>query len=114
MVRRVVGAGDHDAAIRLRRLRREVKHRRRPAADPMDGEAGRHQPGDEGAFQGGGAQPSVVAHHHLPAAGAHDPRAEGTPDGVCIGLCQRLANDAADVIFAKNARVELVGSAHGT
>ncbi len=106
IVRRVVRAGDLQAAVGAQVMHGEVHHRRRPHADLQDLQPGRHEAGAGGGGELGRAQPAVIAQHDLPAAGGHDHGAEGLADGARVGGVQRGADDAANVVLAQERGVE--------
>ena len=108
VVRRIVRAGDLDAAVGIEVVDGEIEHRRRRHADVGDVDAGGRQAFDAGGGQFGRAQPAVIAQRHAATALAADHRAEGAADGARVGGMHRVADDAADVVLAQDGGVELV------
>src|SRR5690606_14189610 len=54
------------------------------------------------------ADPAVIADRDLPAAGPPEQRREAAPDRARVLGPQRLADDAANIVFPKDRGVELV------
>src|SRR5688572_29474866 len=55
------------------------------------------------------ADPPVVSDRHQLAACAPQQRGEAAPDRACVVGAERLADHAADVVFAQDGGVEAVG-----
>ena len=108
MVGRVVRAGDHDAAIDLERRRGVIEHRGRPAADAHDVGAALGEPLDKRGFEFGRGQPAVIADRSAPPAGLRQDLGEHPAQGMGIGREQGRADNAADVVFAQDRRIETV------
>src|SRR5471032_2036416 len=108
-IRWIVRTGDHDPAVRLEMPNREVEHRRGGQADSHHVDAGRGQAVDAGLGKLGRAQPAIVPQRHPLAAVATNHGAEGPADRTRIGDMQGIADDAADVVFTQDRRIELMG-----
>jgi len=108
IVRRVVRAGNHDARVEAQMVHGEIEHRRRPEADARHVDAGGGKPFHQRRLEAGRAQPAVTAHRRAPPAAPRQHGAEGAAEGGRIRLRQRLADDAARVVFPEEARVEVV------
>ena len=106
----IVAAGDLDAAVHLLgRGLGVVEHRRRPHADPAHVAAARGEPFDQRVLEHRRADPAVVADRHQLAAGAPQQGAEAAPDRARVVGAERFADDPADVVFAQDGGMELVG-----
>ena len=68
---------------------------------------------DQRAFQNGRADPAIIADRHCPPACAHHHRAETTADCAGIVCLQRFADNAANIIFAQNGRIERMAHFRG-
>jgi hypothetical protein len=108
VVRRVVAAGDHRGAVRLQRVVGEIQHRRRHQPDADHFQPAGPQPGDQLRLQVGRGQAPVIADRHRLAPGPDQHRAEAAADRERILRRERLADDAADVVFAQYGGVEVV------
>ena len=109
----IVGPGDHDGAVGLLGGGGVVEHRRRPAADPQCLDPAGLQAVDQRLFKFRAGQPAIVADRDPLAAALGNDRAENPSDGKGIGRVQGAPDDAADVVFAQNGRVEAVREGHG-
>ena len=111
VVGRVVAAGDHDAAAGLQVLRREIEDGARYPSDVDDVAAALAQPLDERRAQLRTGVPPVAAHDKRPRAPAvclGADRAADPPDDV---RGQGIADDAPDVVGAKDMRGKWVAHA---
>ena len=75
---------------------------------------GRNQSFDQSLFQFHGAETAVIADAYPLTAAPDHHGTEAAPDGLGIGGGQRLADDAADVIFTQNGAVELMSFTHAS
>ncbi len=112
MLRRIVRAGHHDAAVDVQGIGGEVEHRRRSPADVEHREAAVDQALGHRVGQLGRGDPTVIAKRHLRAAVAGQDGAEGPAEMVGVLRAQRLADDAADIVLAQDRRIEIVASRH--
>ena len=106
VVGRVVRARHHDPAIDRERRRREIEHRRRPEADAHHVDAGARQALDQRRLELGRGQPPVTADRDALAAGLGQHRGKARPMARASAAEQGLADDAADVVFAQDRRIE--------
>ncbi len=108
MVRRIMRAGDHDAGIRLQRMDRVIQRRAGPAADPQGDQPRGGEPFDQRRLEFRRGDPAVVTDRDVAAAAARHDGAEAAPQRVGVAGAQRLAHDAADIVFAQDNRGETV------
>ena len=106
VVGRIVAAGDHHGTVSRQPGVGVIQHRRRAAADAQRLDPGGTQAVRQGRLERGARQPAVIADGDRAAAGARHQRAETASDGECVGVRQRAAHRAADVILAQRGRVE--------
>ena len=90
VVRRVVGAGDLQAAVGVEVMDREIEHRRRPAADPEHVDAAGAKAVAERLGELGRAEAAVEAEAGPPAAGGAKHRRVGPAQRPRVGREQRL------------------------
>src|SRR6185369_7367552 len=112
VVRWMVRARNHDAAVEAERTHREIQHRRRTEPDAQHLETAGHEAFDDRGFHFRRRQPAVIADSHALAAVANHRGAEAAADRARVGGGQRLADDAADVVLAQNSLVEAVCCTH--
>ena len=98
VLRRVVAAGDHDAAAGPEMLRCKVEHGSRHPADVDHVPAALAQPLDERRLQLGARVPTVAAHDQGPHASMARLGADGTADPPDDLRGQGVADDAPDVV----------------
>ena len=67
---------------------------------------------DQCLFQLGRGQPAVIADRDAVLAGGGEGRREGATDRMGIGRKQGFADDAANVVFAQDRRVEAMRHRH--
>ena len=108
VIGRVMRAGDHDAPVRVQLVHGIIKHRRGAQANAVHGKPAFCQPVAQSLLQLGRRQPPVIAGTDAVATGAAYPRAECPAQCKRILNPQRLADDAADVIFSQNTGVEFM------
>ena len=111
VIGRVVAAGDLDAAVDVEIMSREIEHRRGAHANQHDVHAAFREAADQFGFEHAGVGAAVAADGDGARAFAMGLGGEGPAERVSVGFGQRVADDPADVIFAQDIGVELVG--HG-
>ena len=110
---RVVRPGDHQSGVDAQRLFGVIQHRRRPESDANNADAGRRKPLDQGRLQVGRREPAVITDGGAFAAPVAQNRPEGAADGASGGIIQGFRDNAPDVIFAEDGRIEPVAFGHG-
>ena len=109
IARRIVRARDHEAAIDAERIDGVIEHRRRPEADPHHVDAACHRARRPAPPR---ARANSAGRRGRPRRGvppaARRCAAKLRPIARGVGLEQRFADDAADVVFAQDRRVEAV------
>ena len=117
VVRRIVRAGDHHAAVARALVNGEVEHRGGTQADAEHVGAGVREALDQAILQARRAQPAIApdADQRRPIGGRPAPRdgGEAPADGNHVGRAQRLADDPPDVVRAEDRRIERASRAHG-
>ena len=101
-------AGHLQAAVGVEVMDRKIEHRRRAAADPEHVDAAGAQAFGQRLGEFGRAQPAIEAEAGLAAARSGQQRRIGLAERPRVDREQRLADDAADVVFPQHRRVELV------
>ena len=109
VVRRIVRAGHHDAAVGWELADGVVEQGRRPPADARDPHAGGNQSVHQGGLQFRRGQPAIVADGDVAAARLGDLGAEGAAQRHGVFGGEGLSEDAANVVLAEEGRVEAVG-----
>src|SRR5690606_25688034 len=105
----VVAAGDLDAPVDLvGGSFGVIEHRRRPQADPPHIASARRKSLDQRVLEHRGADTPVVADRDHLAASATQKGRETAADRSRVVGSERLADDAAYVVFAHDGGVELV------
>ena len=101
--RRVVAARDHDAAVDRQLKEGEIDHGdgQMPNIDHVH--AARQQSLDQGIEQARRAEPPISADRNGAYAPIFDIGAVGPPDLLCNRFRQFLADDAAEIVFAKES-----------
>ena len=96
-------------------LHGEIQHRRGAKADRGNGGACFLQPFQQCRFHRGGADAPIITHGDAgrfgAVAAAHE-GGEGTAQCARIRRVQRFADDAANVVFTQQGRIETMGG-HG-
>ena len=111
---RIVAAGDHQAGIGVHFKHAEIQHRRGAKADIDHIAAGRHQPARNGVGQAAAAHAAIAAQADARISGAaasaaqHGAKAAANGSGVVLG--QGVAHDAANIVGAQQAGMEVVAS----
>ena len=111
---RVVRPGDHDARVRPQMVDREIEHGRGSAADARDRRAGRRHPLGQRRLERRRREPAVEseADRRRGAPVGGDRRGERAADRQRVVGVQRLADDAANVVFANDGRMERAARDH--
>ena len=100
---RIVTAGDHDAAVDRQLKEGEIDQRGRTDPDIDHVHAARQQSLDQGIEQARRTQPAISADRNGLHTSIFDIGAVGPPDLLCNRFRQFLADDAAEVVFAKES-----------
>jgi hypothetical protein len=112
IVRRIVRAGHHHPAVGGQVEDGEIEHRRGPEPDAQDLQPGRCQSFDQRPFELGRAQPAVIADRDRAPAATLELGPIRAAQRRCIGREQGLSDQAADVVFAQDRRVEAMSGRH--
>ena len=114
VARRVVRAGDLQAAVGREMVHREIHHRGRAATDPKDLDAAALQTVRQGLGELGRAQAAIESEADPTTAPGPQHGRIGPAQRMRIRRRQRLADDPADVVLAQDRRIEDVagGVAH--
>ena len=108
VVRWIMRAGNHDAAVDLHGISGKIQHRRRATANPQHLQAAGREAGAQRLGQLRRRMASVVADCERLGAAAPRQATEGAAEGEGVVPRDRLADDTADVVFPKHGRVEVV------
>ena len=112
MVRRIVRAGYHDAAVGFVDDSGEIQHRRGTTADALHHDPRGLQALTHSGFHFRGTDPAVIAHTYATPTPTLDDAAERTPHRISVGGRQCFVDNAANVVFAENGGMEAVFEAH--
>ena len=105
-----MAAGDHDGSVSLKVEDGIVEQRSGGHADVNDLAAAGFQSADQSVAQTFGTEATIAAEVDLVAAMPPQIRARGAAEELNVNVAQFFVRDAANIVLAKDGRVEHYGS----
>ncbi len=106
---RVVAAGNLDAAVDVEIMGRKIKHGGWTHGNLHDVGAAVGKAADQRHLELAAMQPPIAADRDSPRAFIARHRSEGSAEAVGIVFAQRVTDDPANVIFAQDGGIEVMG-----